>query len=131
VAAARAAEEAAAAWELDAERAREAGQLVARLVASDLFARSAAAARRFAELPVLFRDTAGFLVEGKIDLLFEEGPGLVVVDYKTDRDLQKRMPEYEAQLADYTAAIGAIGLSQPVVAAYLLSARDGRAIEMK
>ena len=124
----RAVAEASAAWELSAERAREVSELVARLMSSELFARSARAVRRLAELPVLFLDPEGFLVEGKIDLLFEEDAGFVVVDYKTDRDIAKRMPEYTAQLADYRAALGAIGLSKPVAAAYLLSARDGKAI---
>ena len=124
----RAVAEASAAWELSAERAREVSELVARLTGSELFARSARAVRRLAELPVLFLDPEGFLVEGKIDLLFEEDAGFVVVDYKTDRDIAKRMPEYTAQLADYRAALGAIGLSKPVAAAYLLSARDGKAI---
>jgi ATP-dependent helicase/nuclease subunit A len=124
----RAAEEASAAWELAPERAREVHELVRLLAASELFARSAAASRRFAELPVQFRDAAGFLVDAKIDLLFEEAAGFVLVDYKTDRDLNQRMPEYVAQLADYKAALLSLGLSKPVVAAYLLSARNGKAV---
>jgi ATP-dependent helicase/nuclease subunit A len=128
--AARAAEEASAKWELSPECAREAAELVSRLAGSELLARSAAARRRFGELPVLFRDPAGFLVESKIDLLFEEESGFVLVDYKTDRDIARRMPEHTAQLSDYAAALKALGLSRPLVAAYLLSARDGRAIEV-
>ena len=127
---ARAAAEASAAWELAPERAREVGELVQRLAGSELFARSAAASRRFAELPVQFRDQAGFLVEGKIDLLFEEEAGFVLVDYKTDRDLTKRMPEYAAQLADYKAALASLGLGKPVTAAHLLSARNGKAAKI-
>lgn len=124
----RAAREASAAWELAPERAREVHELVRLLAGSELFARSAAAGRRFAELPVQFRDAAGFLVEGKIDLLFEEESGFVLVDYKTDRDLNVRMPEYAAQLADYKAALSSLGLGKPVSAAYLLSARTGKAV---
>jgi ATP-dependent helicase/nuclease subunit A len=120
--------EAAAAWELSAAGRREAEDLADRLVRSPLFARSAAARRRFAETPVLFRDSSGFLVDGKIDLLFEEDSGYVLVDYKTDRDLSLRMQEYRAQLADYAAALFAVGLGKPVAAAYLLSARTGEAV---
>ena len=123
----RAAEEASAVWELAPERAHEVNELVGRLAASELFARSAAASRRFAELPVQFRDSAGFLIEAKIDLLFEEAGSFVLVDYKTDRDLNRRKPEYVAQLADYKAALLSLGLSKPVVAAYLLSARNWKA----
>ena len=128
---ARAAARAAADWELSAEGHREVERLARRLVGSELFARSAAAPRRLAETPVLFRDAAGFLVEGKIDLLFEEESGFVLVDYKTDLDLTKRMPEYAAQLFDYAAALGALGLEKTVQAAYLLSARTGEAKEVR
>ncbi len=127
----RAAKEASAAWELGPERAREVDALVTKLTGSELFARSSAASRRLAELPVQFHDAAGFLVEGKIDLLFEEESGFVLVDYKTDRDLEKRMPEYAAQLADYRTALLSLGLGKPVSASYLLSARNGKAIEIR
>src|SRR5262249_23399832 len=126
----RAAELAAARWELSGEGRREVAELVRTLAASPLFRRSAAAARRLAETPVLYRDAAGYLVEGKIDLLFEEQDGFVVVDYKTDRDISRRLPEHQAQLADHAAALAALGLARPITAAYLLSARDGRAIEV-
>jgi ATP-dependent helicase/nuclease subunit A len=125
---ARAAAEASAAWELSPEGQLEAERLATRLFESPLFGRARAASRRLAETPVHFRDAGGFLVEGKIDLLFEEEHGLVLVDYKTDRDLAARLPEYRAQLADYAAALGALGLSKPVTAAYLLSARTGEAL---
>ena len=128
---ARAAAEAAADWELSVEARAQVEQLARRLVSSPLFTRAAAAWRRLAETPVLFCDAKGFLVEGKIDLLFEDESGFVLVDYKTDRDLGKRLPEYTAQLSDYAAALRALGLPRPVAAAFLLSARDGQAIEVK
>jgi len=122
--------EAATAWELSPEGRREVEDLAERLVRSPLFVRSAAARRRFSELPVLYRDGSGFLVDGKIDLLFEEDAGFVLVDYKTDRDLSVRMPEYRAQLSDYAAALSALGLGKPVTQAYLLAARSGEAVEV-
>jgi ATP-dependent exoDNAse (exonuclease V) beta subunit len=129
-----AANEASADWELAPSEASEVRRLVGKLVASDLFRRSASASRRLTELPVLFRDPAGFLVEGKIDLLFEEGGTWVVVDYKTDRwdrsadrDAQAR-ERYAPQLADYAAAVRALGEGVRVGAAWILSARDGEAI---
>ena len=80
-----AADEASAAWELVPAEASEVRRLVGKLVASDLFRRSGLGSRRLTEIPVLFRDSADFLVEGKIDLLFEEDGEWLVVDYKTDR----------------------------------------------
>jgi ATP-dependent exoDNAse (exonuclease V) beta subunit len=129
-----AANEASADWELQPSEASEVRRLVAKIVASDLFRRSANADRRLTELPVLFRDSAGFLVEGKIDLLFEESGNWVVVDYKTDhwgrsadRDALAR-ERYSAQLADYAAAVRALGEGVRVGTAWILSARDGAAI---
>lgn len=129
-----AANEASADWELVPSDAAEVRRLVAKLVASDLFRRSANARRRLTEIPVLFRDSAGFLVEGKIDLLFEESGSWVVVDYKTDRwdrsvDRDSLARErYAPQLADYAAAVRALGEGVRVGAAWILSARDGEAI---
>ncbi|HLN93898.1 MAG TPA: PD-(D/E)XK nuclease family protein, partial [Thermoanaerobaculia bacterium] len=129
-----AANEASADWELAASEASEVRRLVGKIVASDLFRRSAHAGRRLTELPVLFRDSAGFLVEGKIDLLFEERGSWVVVDYKTDRwgrsaDRDSLARErYTPQLQDYTAAVRALGEGIRVGAAWILSARDGEAI---
>lgn len=129
-----AANEASADWELAPSEASEVRRLVAKLVASDLFRRSANASRRLSEIPVLFRDSAGFLVEGKIDLLFEESGTWFVVDYKTDRwdrsvdrDALARQ-RYAPQLADYAAAVRALGEGVRVGAAWILSARDGEAI---
>ncbi|HEU5248728.1 MAG TPA: UvrD-helicase domain-containing protein [Thermoanaerobaculia bacterium] len=129
-----AANEASADWELQPSEASEVRRLVAKIVASDLFRRSANADRRLTELPVLFRDSSGFLVEGKIDLLFEESGNWVVVDYKTDRwdrsadrDALAR-ERYSAQLADYATAVRALGEGIRVGTAWILSARDGAAI---
>jgi len=129
-----AANEASADWELAPSEASEVRRLVGKIVASELFRRSANASRRLTELPVLFRDPAGFLVEGKIDLLFEENGSWVVVDYKTDRwdrsvdrDALAR-ERYTTQLADYAAALRALGEDVRVGTAWVLSARDGQAI---
>jgi hypothetical protein len=129
-----AADEACAAWELVPAEASEVRRLVGKLVASDLYRRSGKAPRRLAETPVLYRDAAGFLVEGKIDLLFEEDGEWIVVDYKTDRwkgaadrDALAR-ERYSSQLLDYAAAVRALGKTARVRSAWILSARDGDAI---
>jgi ATP-dependent helicase/nuclease subunit A len=129
-----AADESSADWELIPAEASEVRRLVGRLVGTELFRRSGQAARRLTEIPVLFRDPGGFLVEGKIDLLFEEEGEWTVVDYKTDRwgrtadrDTLAR-ERYAPQLLDYATAVRALGSGVRVRAAWILSARDGEAI---
>ena len=102
--------------ELDAAGRAEALRLVERLLAHPVVARARAARRRFVELPVLFRDEAlpeAPLVEGKIDLLFEEDDGWVVVDWKTDRITapaarEEREALHAPQLASYARAVAAV-----------------------
>ena len=64
----------------DAERAAAA---VTRTLALPLLERARRARRSFREVPVTLPEN-GELIEGVIDLVFEEPGGLVVVDYKTD-----------------------------------------------
>ncbi len=107
---------AAAATDLDAGAREEAVRLVSRLLSHSVVARARVARRRFVELPVLFRDHAlegSPLVEGKIDLLFEEADGWVIVDWKTDRiptaaSRAEREALYVPQLASYARALAAV-----------------------
>ena len=101
---------------LDPAAEAEAITLVKRLLAHPVVARARVSRRRFVELPVLFRDDAlegSPLVEGKIDLLFEEDDGWVVVDWKTDRistaaSRAEREALYGPQLASYARALTAV-----------------------
>jgi ATP-dependent helicase/nuclease subunit A len=94
----------------------EVRRLVKRLLAHDVVARALASKRRFLELPVLFRDGEGPgapLVEGKIDLLFEEEDGFTIVDWKTDRlageeERERAEERYAPQLAAYASALAAV-----------------------
>jgi ATP-dependent helicase/nuclease subunit A len=76
----------------------------------------------------------GRLVEGYIDLLFEDAAGdLVVVDYKTDRarsdaELDAAMGRYRLQAAAYALALEAT-LGRPVARAVFVFARLGAAVE--
>jgi ATP-dependent helicase/nuclease subunit A len=47
------------------------------------------------------------MIEGIIDLAFEEEGVWVVVDFKTDHDLERGRERYENQLAWYAAAVNA------------------------
>jgi ATP-dependent helicase/nuclease subunit A len=68
---------------LDAEGAARAAEAATRALALPIMARAGRARRIWRELRLWFADGAD-LVEGKVDLVFEEEGGLVVVDYKTD-----------------------------------------------
>jgi ATP-dependent helicase/nuclease subunit A len=67
----------------DQEAAQRAARLVQETLALPLLERARRAERLYRELPVVFPDGSD-LVEGKVDLVFEEDGSLVVVDYKTD-----------------------------------------------
>jgi ATP-dependent helicase/nuclease subunit A len=89
--------------------AAEAGRAVARVLAHDIMARARAADRRGVcrrETPVTCRMPDGTVVEGIVDLAFEEGGQWVVVDYKSDRVLAADGEErYRRQIGVYMSAI--------------------------
>jgi len=68
---------------LDAEAAARAGDQVERVLSMPLLSRARRAPRLWRELPLWFPD-GEYLVEGRVDLVFEEDGALVVVDYKSD-----------------------------------------------
>jgi len=73
-----------------------------------------AAGRCHRELPILWQNPDGLLIEGTIDLAFEEPPGAtgqrraVVLDFKTDRELDVEGERYRRQLAIYCQALVAL-----------------------
>jgi ATP-dependent exoDNAse (exonuclease V) beta subunit len=84
--------------------------------ADPLFARArraAAAGRCRREVPIAWRDDDGVLLEGVIDLAFEEDGAWVVVDFKTDDAAEANVAVYRRQLALYAAAV-ARATGQPV-----------------
>ncbi len=88
---------------------REVAALVEDLLGSAVVSRAFASPRRFVELPLLYIDVdlpGKPLVEGKIDLLFDESDGWQIVDWKTDRiatpaDRLAREELYAPQLHAY------------------------------
>jgi ATP-dependent helicase/nuclease subunit A len=82
--AARMADALAPAFGVDPDAARRAGEAALRALALPVMQRARAAVRVWREMPVWFPEE-GELVEGVIDLVFEEPGGLVVVDYRTDQ----------------------------------------------
>jgi ATP-dependent helicase/nuclease subunit A len=86
-----------------------AAQTVERVLAGDLLARARSAGRRGAcrrETPVTCLRGDGLMIEGIVDLAFEEQGAWTVVDYKTDRELAAVGEDrYRRQVALYASAI--------------------------
>ena len=61
------------------------------------------------ETPIQLRQQDGSLVEGVVDLAYREDTpeftGWTVVDFKTDREIEKSRDRYAAQVAVYVEAI--------------------------
>jgi ATP-dependent exoDNAse (exonuclease V) beta subunit len=91
--------------------AHAAARVAEQVLAHDLLARARAADARGAcrrETPVTCTLPDGLLVEGIVDLAFEENGSWTVVDYKTDREMASGGPEeYRRQVALYASAIAA------------------------
>jgi ATP-dependent exoDNAse (exonuclease V) beta subunit len=60
------------------------------------------------ELPVIWQAPHGILVEGTLDLAFEEEGGVTVVDFKTDRELDADADRYRRQLTIYCRALASL-----------------------
>jgi ATP-dependent exoDNAse (exonuclease V) beta subunit len=96
---------------------------------------ASAAKRRWREVTVAVPLDGGRMVEGYVDLLFEDDAGeLVVVDHKTDSartdaEVDAAAERYRLQLAAYALAVEA-AVGRPVARAVLVFARpDGPAVE--
>jgi ATP-dependent exoDNAse (exonuclease V) beta subunit len=59
------------------------------------------------EVPIAWRDPDGLLIEGVIDLAFEQSEGWTVIDFKTDEEFRGNEPAYRRQVAMYASAIRA------------------------
>jgi ATP-dependent exoDNAse (exonuclease V) beta subunit len=95
-----------------------AARTAARLLSHELLVRARAAAARGAcrrETPVTLSLADGSLVEGVVDLAFEENGAWTIVDYKTDRELAAAGEDrYRRQIALYASAV-AQATGQPAV----------------
>jgi ATP-dependent exoDNAse (exonuclease V) beta subunit len=57
------------------------------------------------ELPIVRREVDGTLVEGAIDLVIEEDDRLIVLDFKTDREVAADLDRYRRQVGLYCRAL--------------------------
>ena len=92
-------------------RATEIARLATLALESDLVGRAIRSGHWWREVPVAAPLGPG-IVEGFIDLLFQEEDGFVIVDYKTDAlrsddDIRKAMRRYELQGGGYALALNA------------------------
>jgi ATP-dependent exoDNAse (exonuclease V) beta subunit len=82
-----------------------------------LIQRAATAQALRRETPVQHHRDDGTLIEGVVDLAFQESTaefeGWTVVDFKTDREIEKAENQYRAQVAAYVEAIG-VAAARPV-----------------
>jgi len=70
-------------------------------------ARAAVDGRCYRETPVTWNLPDGRLIEGHVDLAYLAGDEVVVVDFKTDRELDEALDRYRRQVQIYAAAAGA------------------------
>jgi len=126
-------------YKLDREAAEKLEEMMRLSLSSELLERARAAAssggRILRELPFVRPLGPAAIEEGKIDLLFEEPGGWVLVDYKTDwvSNCKEEAEEffhnrYAGQIREYAEALRTLSLE--VVSAYLLLARTGNAVKM-
>jgi ATP-dependent exoDNAse (exonuclease V) beta subunit len=91
------------------DEAGAAAEAVERVLGHELLRRASAAGLRGAcrrETPVTCTLSGGVLVEGVVDLAFEDGGRWTVIDYKTDQELAAAEDErYRRQVALYASAI--------------------------
>ncbi|MDH3285852.1 MAG: PD-(D/E)XK nuclease family protein, partial [Acidobacteriota bacterium] len=67
------------------------------------------------ETPVTFQEDDGVIVDGVVDLAFADDAEWTVVDFKTDRELERELPVYRRQVGLYADVIAA-ATGQPVTA---------------
>jgi ATP-dependent exoDNAse (exonuclease V) beta subunit len=93
-----------------AEEQRAAAHAVAAVLGHPLLDRARhamASGRCYREAPVTWMSPDGVLIEGTIDLAFEETDGITVLDFKTDREVATDLEQYTRQLAVYCRALAA------------------------
>jgi ATP-dependent helicase/nuclease subunit A len=82
--------------------------VVARVLSHPVMIAAAAAAKRgecYREMPMTWLLDDRTLVEGTVDLAYASGAEMVVVDFKTDRELDGALDRYRRQVQIYAAAV--------------------------
>jgi ATP-dependent exoDNAse (exonuclease V) beta subunit len=87
------------------EEVRAAAAVASAVLRHDLMARARRSTRLRRETPVTWLQKDGLLIEGVLDLAFEEDGVTTVVDFKTDHELAAGEARYRAQVQQYVAAV--------------------------
>jgi ATP-dependent exoDNAse (exonuclease V) beta subunit len=93
--------------ESEVEAARDTVWRVLRHPVLRAAASAAERGRCYRETPITLRLDARTLIEGFVDLAFEDDSGYVVVDFKTDREIEAALERYRRQVQIYAAAVRA------------------------
>ncbi|HTM23702.1 MAG TPA: UvrD-helicase domain-containing protein [Vicinamibacterales bacterium] len=88
-----------------AEEVAAAAGVASAVLRHELLARARASASVKRETPVAWLQKDGTLIEGVLDLAFEENGGTIIVDFKTDYELAAGETRYRAQLSQYANAV--------------------------
>jgi len=88
-----------------AEEIRAAAAVGGAVLGHDLMARARRAAVMSRETPVTWVQKDGTMIEGVLDLAFEENGVTTVVDFKTDHELAAGESRYRAQVQQYVGAV--------------------------
>jgi ATP-dependent exoDNAse (exonuclease V) beta subunit len=89
------------------DETQAAATVVSAVLRHELMARARASARVRRETPVTWLDRDGTLIEGVLDLAFEENGATTIVDFKTDHELSAGEARYRAQVQQYVDAVAA------------------------
>jgi ATP-dependent helicase/nuclease subunit A len=127
-------------YKLDQEGIQKLKEMMRISLSSDLMERARAALRSgrrvLRELPFVRPLDRSAIEEGKIDLLFEEKDGWVLVDYKTDWVSENREEvdkffrnKYAGQINEYRNALQMLSVN--VISAYLFLARTGDTVKIE
>jgi ATP-dependent helicase/nuclease subunit A len=87
------------------EEVAAARQVVGAVLQHDIISRARRSPSLKRETPVAWVQRDGTLIEGVLDLAFDEADKTVVVDFKTDHELAAGETRYRAQLEQYVGAV--------------------------
>jgi ATP-dependent exoDNAse (exonuclease V) beta subunit len=87
------------------EEVRAAAAVAAAVLRHDIMARARRSPQLRRETPVTWLQQDGTMIEGVLDLAFEEDGLITVVDFKTDHELAAGEARYRAQVQQYVTAV--------------------------
>ena len=62
---------------------------------------------------MLWRGPDQTLIEGTVDFVFDDGGELILLDFKTDRELTEGLDRYRRQIAIYCSALQSVRGARP------------------